>query len=105
MIDIHLYGKLRRFAEDPRADRDSIVTIEPHPNDTIGSLLSRAGIPLDEVHHIFFNSRLLATRTAMASVADFPQYRTSPFDWSLDVPVNDGDRIGLFARDIALLGQ
>lgn len=103
MIEIHLYGKLRRYAKDNPSSRGSVIRIESQPDETIESLLTRVGISLDEVYSIFYNSRLLATHSKSALMVGFHQVRYNPFDWDLSLPVKAGDRIGLFGRDMALL--
>ena len=105
MVEIHVYGKLRRYAEDPQRKHNSVITVEPRPGETITSLLGQLGVPVDEVQHIFFNSRLLATRTSTAAYLDYQQSRSDPFDWELNVPVGNGDRIGLFGKDMPILGM
>jgi len=105
MIELHIYGKLRHYAKDLRHSRNCVIMLEPRFDETIASLLGQAAIPVDEINHIFFNSKLLATRTKMASFLGYPQAGASLFDWDLEVPVGDGDRIGLFGRDMAILGM
>jgi hypothetical protein len=105
MVEIHLYGKLRHHTNGSRLGSVSVIALEPRSEETIASLLAHAEIPVDEINHIFFNSKLLATRTKMASFMGFRQAGSSLSDWDLDVPVNAGDRIGLFGRDMALLGM
>lgn len=105
MVEIHVYGKLRRYAKDLPRTRRSIVALEPGTDETIASLFARMAIPVEEVYHVFFNSRLLATRNSMAPYVDYPQARSNLFDWDLNTPVGDGDRIGLFGRDMAILGM
>ena len=100
MVEIHLYGKLRRFADDNPA---SIIRIKPDSNETLESLLNRMGIPLNDIYSIFYNSKLLAARSGMASWVGYPQVGSSPFDWDLNIPVRSSDRIGLFGRDMAAL--
>jgi hypothetical protein len=39
----------------------------------------------------------------MASWIGHQKVRNDPFNWDLDIPVNSGDRIGLFGRDMAAL--
>jgi hypothetical protein len=105
MIDVHLYGKLRRYTSDPRADRDTIVRVEPRPGDTLGAVLQRLDIPSDEVYHVFLNGALLSTHNGMAPWLGYqepPAERLHPDD-RLETPVEDGDRLGLFARDMPLL--
>jgi hypothetical protein len=105
MVEIHLYGKLRHYLDGSRAKNGSVITHEPEPDETLASLLVHTGIPVDEINHIFFNSKLLASRNKAASFLGFWQATSSLSDWDLDVPVDDGDRVGLFGTDMALLGM
>ena len=100
MAEIHLYGKLRRYAKD---NPDSIIRVAPESNETLDILLKRLGIPLKEIYSIFYNSKLLAARSGMASWIRYPQVRATPFDWDLSITVQSSDRIGLFGRDMAAL--
>lgn len=100
MVDVHLYGKLRRYAIDPRPDRESVVWLEPQPGETVGTALERLGIPPDEVCHVFLNGALLSTHNSMAP---WLNYRRVSEGKGLDTPVRASDRLGLFARDMALL--
>ena len=105
MIEIHLYGNLRRHAPDPRHNQDSVVWLEPRPGETVGTTLERLNILPTEISHIFLNGTLLSTRNSMAPWLGYQQARdrmSSP-DLGLDTPVRSGDRVGLFARNMALL--
>jgi hypothetical protein len=56
MIEVHLYGKLRRFAPSQDATGDSVVRVPVKKNDTILDILLRLGVPLKEVgSNIFLN--------------------------------------------------
>ncbi|MDY7040921.1 MAG: hypothetical protein SVX38_08650 [Chloroflexota bacterium] len=105
MIEIHLYGNLRRYASDTRPDRDSVVWLEPATGETIQTLLGRLGIPPTEVCHVFLNGALLSTDNTMARWLRYQQAQenVSNRDRGLDVLLKSGDRVGLFARDMALL--
>lgn len=82
MIEVHLYGKLRRFAEDPDPTSDSIVRVPVMEGDTIGRILERIGIPLEEVgSNVFLNGEYSG----------------------LNRPVKSGDRLGVFPDDMQLL--
>ena len=91
VVDIHIYGKLRRFG--PPTDDDNVLRVEPDDGETLASLLERIEMPVDEIYSIFFNSRLLAARSGMARWIGYQQVRSDPFDWNLDVPVKAGDRM------------
>jgi len=85
--------------------QDIVLLAEPGPQDTVGSLLEGVGVPVDEISHVFVNARLLATRNSMAAYYGYPHTGSDLADWNLGVPVGDGDRIGVFGRDMAILGM
>ena len=103
MVEIRLFGKLRRYVEKPEAGHDHLMKVEAQPEETLEQLLDRIGIPLDEIYTVFFNSRLLASRSKMAYWMRYQQVHENPLDWKLDIAVRAGDRIGLFGRDMAAL--
>ena len=82
MIEVHLYGKLRCFAEDPNPTSDSIVRVPVTDRDTIGQVLVRIGIPVEEVgSNLFLNGEYSG----------------------LSRSVRPGDRLGVFPDDMQLL--
>ena len=103
MIEIRVYGKLRQVTRDIPTDDDNVIRISPEPDETLDNLLARVGIPVEEIYSIFYNSKLLAARSGMASMVGYPQVRGNPYDWDLKVAVRASDRIGLFGRDMAAL--
>lgn len=103
MVEIRAYGKLRRFIKKNLDCEGGVLKVSAEPEETLQQLLTRIGMPLDEIHNIFLNSRLLASRSKMAYWIRYPQVRKDPLDWNLDIPVREGDRIGLFGRDMAAL--
>ena len=82
MIEIHLYGKLRRFARDQDPTDSSIIHVPVQEGDTIQGVLERLGVPMEEVgSNIFLN-------------------------WQYSAPtrkVKDGDRLAVFPDDMQLL--
>jgi hypothetical protein len=82
MMEIHLYGKLRRFCEDQAANADSILRVPHASGDTVSSVVARLGIPLDELGSNLFIDGHYA---------------------NLESPVPDGARLGLFPDDMQLL--
>ncbi len=103
MVEIHLYGKLRRFARESKAGHGNVIEAAPKSGETLEQLLARAGIPLDDIYTIFFNSKLLATRSPMAHWMGYQQVHANALEWRLDIAVKAGDRVGLFGRDMAAL--
>jgi len=82
MIEIHLYGKLRRFAKDQDPTSDSVVHMPAQEDDTIQRVLERLGVPMKEVgSNVFFNWQYSA----------------------LTSRVKDGDRLAVFPDDMQLL--
>ena len=100
-VDIHLYGKLRKFGQ--AADDNHVLHVVPGENETLADLLERINIPTEEIYSIFLNSKLLAARSGMARWIGYQQVRSDPFDWNLQLPIHPGDRVGLFGRDMAAL--
>ncbi len=82
MIDVHLYGKLRQFADDPATTAQSIASVSWQPGDTVGEVVARLGIAETDLgSNVFLNGRYA----------------------NLGSPVQDGDRLGLFPDDMQLL--
>ena len=83
MIDVHLYGKLRRFSNNADPKLQSIASIEWQAGSTtVGQIIDRLVIPRGDVGtNVFLNGRY----------AD------------LESLVQDGDRLGLFPDDMQLL--
>jgi hypothetical protein len=103
MVEIHLYGKMRRYLKKSQPGKGGVLKVSVQPEEKVAELLVRIGIPLDEIYNIFLNSRLLATRSKMAYWMRYQQVHDNPLEWKLDVAVKAGDRIGLFGRDMAAL--
>lgn len=101
MIEIHLYGSLRRYAPDSRPDRESVIHLAPVPAETVGRALARASIDPAEIHHIFLNGALLSTHNSMARWLEY--HRPERPGQGLDTPLEPGDRLGLFGHDMPLL--
>jgi hypothetical protein len=103
MVEIHLYGKLRRYLNESLNNEGGVLNVSVQPQETVADLLARIGVPLEGIYNIFLNSRLLASRSKMAYCVRYPQVHKDPLDWKLDIPVKAGDRIGLFGKDMAAL--
>ena len=82
MIEVHLYGKLRQFADDPVPTSQSIARVSWQPGDAVETIIERLGIPTSDLgSNIFLNGR----------------YAT------LETRIQDDDRLGLFPDDMQLL--
>ena len=49
MLEIHLYGRLRRYAQDIQSDRGNVIRVSPGADETLDMLLARLKIPVDEI--------------------------------------------------------
>jgi hypothetical protein len=78
-----------------------VVRLELQPGETVETVLERLGISPAEVYHIFLNGAILSTRNSMAPWLRYQE--AGVFDRGLDAPMEAGDRLGLFASDMALL--
>ena len=83
MIEVRLYGLLRRYAEEKEVTGDSIVCVSMEEGDTVEEVLRRIGIDPQEVSNIFVNGTY--------------SYR------ALRLRVKDGDRLGVFPKDMGML--
>lgn len=82
MIEVHLYGKLRRFTDNLDPARDSVIQVTTEKGDSVADIIRRIGIPDNEVGPIIFvNGRYS------------PQSRQ----------VDDGDRLGIFPDDMPMI--
>ena len=82
MIEIHLYGKLRRFADKQDPTGDSVLHLPVKGGEAIEDIVRCLGIPHEELgRNIFLNGTLSA----------------------LSREVKEGDRLGLFPQDMSLL--
>jgi len=82
MVEVHLYGKLRRFTDKPDPACDSIINIHSENGDSIADIIRRIGIPGNEVGtNIFLNGEYS------------PQSRK----------VHNGDRLGIFPDDMQMI--
>ncbi len=82
MIEVHLYGRLRRLAAQSGVWRPSITWVDL-PEGTVVQVIVALGIDLAEVSNVFVNGHYDAA--------------------ALDRTVRSGDRIGLFPPDMRML--
>ncbi|MFC1669008.1 hypothetical protein ACFL20_01335 [Spirochaetota bacterium] len=103
MAEIHLYGKLRKYYPGKPSNYQYTVNLIPIKGERLSMIIERAGIPIDDVYHVFLNRKLLATKCTMAEALGYRQVRENPMNWDLDIKANDTDRIGLFGSDMSAL--
>lgn len=81
-VEVHLYGSLRRFAQERDPAADSVVFVPVAEGETIGALAARIGIPFEEIGRNVFLDGALS---------------------SLSREVRGGERLALFPPDMNLL--
>ena len=82
MIEVHLYGKLRRFTDNQDPTLDSIVYVSVEKGNAIEDIVRHIGIPHKDIgSNVFLNGEYSA----------------------LERTVKDGDRLGVFPNDMQLL--
>lgn len=102
-VEMHLYGQLRKYAPDPRADRENVLRFTLQAGDTVHTALAHAGIAEDEVCHIFLNGALFSTHNSMAPWLGYRQAQANVHRRETDVMLKPGDRLGIFGHDMAAL--
>ena len=102
-VQIHLYGKLRKYAPDPRADRENVLRVALKAGDTVRAALQHAGIAEDEICHIFLNGALFSTHNSMAPWLGYRQAQANVHQRETDIVLKPGDRLGIFGHDMAAL--
>jgi hypothetical protein len=81
-LEIHLYGRLRRFTDNLDPRRQSILRVDVAPTETIRMILERIGVPVEEIgSNIFLNGEYSG----------------------IDRAVEKGGRLGVFPDDMNLL--
>lgn len=105
MVEIHLYGELRRYAERPRPDGPTFVGVTVSEAVTVRGALVRLGIPAEEVGQVFLNHQLLNTTFSMAPWLGYvtaKERRPENGDY-LETPLRSGDRVGVFPHNMSIL--
>jgi len=105
MIELHLYGDLRRYAQEKTTGDQSVIQLPVGNDETVGGVLREVGIDPAEVGQIFLNGKLLNTRCSMAFWLGYQSAEEHiPIGGSyLDAPVRSGDRLGVFPTKMAML--
>ena len=49
MAEIHLYGKLRRYAPSHQSERGNVIRVFPGSDETLETLIASLEIPVDEI--------------------------------------------------------
>jgi len=84
MVEVHLFGRLRQFAENKAVDADSIAWVTWQSGDTVQTILERHGVdPVHAVSNVFVNGTYAYNARQM--------------------PIQDGERLGVFPKDMGML--
>jgi hypothetical protein len=105
VIEIHLYGDLRRYGEQPRTDRPTVIHLPVGGTPTVAQVLRQIGIAPQEVGQIFLNHKLLNTGFSMAPWLGYlnADERIPASGGYLEASVRSGDRLGLFPVIMTML--
>ncbi|MBM4467254.1 MAG: MoaD/ThiS family protein [Chloroflexi bacterium] len=105
MIEVHLYGDLRRHAQEKTPSSQSVVQLPIENYETVGRVLREIGIDPAEAGHIFLNHQLLNTRCSMGFWLGYQsaEGRIPAGGSYLDAPLRSGDRLGVFPTRMAML--
>jgi len=103
MIEVYLYGDLRRLAPDPRPTSHSVVCLTDVK--TVADVLDHLQLNEDQVGNVFLNGQLLVTRNSMAPWLSYTSAGECVLDASrpYQTPLCPGDRLGLFPANMAML--
>lgn len=104
MIEIRLFGNLRRYVQGTRSASDTIVYLPAAETSTVGQVLARIGIDPAEVSHVFVNGRLLP-RAAYPITLGYPLAAGQPLtpEGHWGTAVQEGDRVGIFPRNMGVV--
>ena len=67
MLDVHLFGDLRKYSDAKKMTDDSIVLVEFIENEKIDNLILRMGITLEEIGEVFVNHTVVKLDTIIES--------------------------------------
>lgn len=102
-VTVLVYGRLAERLGGSTGRRQQEIHVDQNPGETLTALLTRLGIEREQLYTVFLNGSLLTTRNGMAPWLRYPQAQEDVWDWERDVTLQDGDRVGLFGEDMALL--
>jgi len=104
MIEVRLFGDLRRYAAIPESTAEAIMHLPLNSEQTLGRVLARVGITPAEISHVFLNGRLLP-RAAYPITLGYPLAAEQPLsaEGALSTPVHDGDRVGIFPHNMGVV--
>lgn len=104
MIEVRLFGDLRRHATDSASEPGSALYLPEDGSWTLGEVLTTLGIEPAEVSNVFLNGRLLP-RSLYPITLGYPLAAESPLtqEGYVNIPVRAGDRLGIFPRNMGVV--
>jgi hypothetical protein len=101
LIELRLFGNLHRHAPDPASLPGTALDLSVDGDQTLGQVLAEMGIDPEEVSNVFLNGRLLP-RSVYPMTLGYQLAADRPLTLEdyLAVPVQSGDRLGVFPRNM-----
>ena len=101
MVEVRLFGNLRRYVHGSKPTTDTVLHLPVDGARTVGQVFTRVGIDLTEVGNVFINGRLLP-RSAYPITLGYLLAAEGPLtpERYLGTPVQAGDRVGIFPRNM-----
>lgn len=101
MIEVRLFGDLRQYATDSASEPGTVLYLTEDGSWTLGQVLTTLGIEPADVSNVFLNGRLLP-RSPYPITLGYPLAAERPLtqEGYLNTPVRDGDRLGIFPRNM-----
>lgn len=104
MIEVRLFGDLRRYTGDPTLPSGAVIYLPADREKTVAQVLGHLGIEPQEVGNIFVNGRLLP-RSAYPITLGYPLAAPTPLSPGayLSASVRSGDRLGIFPTNMGVV--
>jgi len=104
LIEVHLFGHLREHAINPLPGSGTVMYVMHNEGQTVGQMLSWLDIDPGKVGNLFLNGRLLP-RSTYPILLGYPlaAERALALDEYLGVVVHEGDRVGIFPRNMSMV--
>jgi hypothetical protein len=99
LIEVHLFGHLRHRATSAGSEPGAALYLQVNGDDNVGTVLTQLDVEPENVGNIFLNGRLLP-RSVYPITLGYLLVGEKPLtlEECLLVPVETGDRVGVFPR-------
>jgi hypothetical protein len=104
LIEVRLFGDLRRYATGSASEPGTVLHLPEDDGRTVGQVLATVGIEPAEVSNLFLNGRLLP-RSLYPITLGYPLAAERPLtqEGYVNTPVQAGDRLGIFPRNMGVV--